>query len=121
MRRMGIGIELGLASLADLDRLLGLSDPAAGAVRAMIEMDTGDLSGNEPVARVMLSRIRRDLPDLPVLLHGVDGTAWDFVVRARNWGCEAARIGLEDVLTAPDGCAANNAELATAARVMLTT
>ncbi|MDO5613338.1 MAG: 3-keto-5-aminohexanoate cleavage protein [Paracoccus sp. (in: a-proteobacteria)] len=119
MRRLGVGIELGLARMADLDRLLSLPDAAAGAVRVMIEMDHGDLPQAGPLAQAMLARLRRDLPGLPVLLHGFDHTAWPFVNRARIWGCEAARIGLEDVLTAPDGTPAGNAQQVAIAREIL--
>lgn len=108
MRRMGIGIELGLASLADVERLLAMGDPAAGALRAMIEMDGGGM----PAARAEAERMRDALAPLglPILLHGFDATAWPFIDMAAGWGCQT-RIGLEDVVTMPDGRPATNPEL----------
>lgn len=118
MRRLGVGIELGLASVADLDRYLALpGDPAAGVVRAMIEMEAA-----WPEARAEAGRMRATLagalPAVPVLLHGFDATAWDFIALARGWGCQT-RIGLEDVLRLPDGAPAGNAALVAAAAEML--
>lgn len=111
MREMGIGIELGLASMADVARLLALpGDPAAGAVRAMIEMDAGDWLQARAEAGRMREALTAALPEVPILLHGFDGTAWEFVALARDWGVET-RIGLEDVVSLPDGRAAGNAAL----------
>lgn len=115
MGRLGIGVELGLAAGADLDRLLSL--PATlwhGAVRIMIEMNAGTLDRAMPVARRILDRLRQEAPDLPILLHGFDATAWDFVAAARDLGCDA-RIGLEDCLYLPDGRVAGNGALVAAA------
>lgn len=111
MGRLGIGLELGLASEADLDRLLTL--PATmwrSAQRAMIEMEAGTLDQAGPVADRLLTRLRREAPGMPVLLHGFDATAWTFVALARDLGCDT-RIGLEDCLHLPDGRAAGNADL----------
>ena len=97
------------------DRLLSL--PATlwhGAVRIMIEMNAGTLDRAMPVARRILDRLRQEAPDLPILLHGFDATAWDFVAAARDLGCDA-RIGLEDCLYLPDGRVAGNGALVAAA------
>ena len=108
MRRMGVGIELGLASMADVTRLLSLPTPAAGAVRAMIEMEAQDFAAARAVAEAMRAAL---IPlDLPILLHGFDATAWAFIDLAADWGCQT-RIGMEDVLALPDGRAAGNAAL----------
>lgn len=112
MRQMGIGIELGLASLADLGRLPA---GAQGMTRAMIEMNDADVAAAETEARAMLQALRQRLPDIPVLLHGFDGTAWDFIRLAADWGCDETRIGMEDRLTLPDGRPADNAALIGAA------
>lgn len=119
MGERGIAVELGVASEADLARLLGLAPGGlAHARRVMIEMNTGPFDAALPIARRMLARIRRDLAHLPVLLHGFDDTAWQFVAAARDLGCET-RIGLEDCLHLPEGARASNAGLvAEAVRMM---
>lgn len=115
MRDLGVGIELGLASTADLARLLSLpGDPAAGVVRAMIEMDEGDFPAAQATAEEMRATLAAAMPQVPVLLHGFGPTAWDFVRLARVWGCQT-RIGLEDVLALPDAAPAGNAALVAAA------
>lgn len=119
MRRMGVGIELGLASVADIERLVALpGDPMAGAVRAMIEMDRGAFSTARHEAGLMHRMLAQVQPGLPILLHGFDNNAWDFVALARDWGCQT-RIGLEDVLTLTNGQPGANAALVReAARIM---
>lgn len=108
MRRMGVGIELGLGSMADVTRLMSLPAPAEGAVRAMIEMEAQDFAAARAEAEAMRAALGR--LDLPILLHGFDATAWDFIDLAADWGCQT-RIGMEDVLVLPDGRAAGNAAL----------
>lgn len=120
MREMRIGIELGLASTADLDRLLALpGDPADGAIWVMIEMDHGDLASAAPMAQAMRARLGKALPALPLLLHGFDDTAWDFIAMARDWRCDT-RMGMEDCLHLPDGRPGRNAALIAAANTILT-
>ncbi|MFT4013449.1 MAG: 3-keto-5-aminohexanoate cleavage protein [Paracoccus sp. (in: a-proteobacteria)] len=112
MTAMGIGIELGLASEADLDRLAGLEPPRA--LRALIEMPAGPAEEIAPVARRIFARLRGGVP---ILLHGFDDNAFAFVAMARELGCDT-RIGLEDCVTLPDGRPATNADLvAEAARI----
>jgi uncharacterized protein (DUF849 family) len=48
---------------------------------------------------------------LPIILHGLNRTAWDFIEVAAKRSC-GTRIGFEDVLTLPDGSqATGNGEL----------
>ena len=48
---------------------------------------------------------------LPLLLHGLDATAWELLDAAAARGYDT-RVGFEDVLTLPSGApAASNAEL----------
>ena len=55
---------------------------------------------------------------IPILLHGEGGYAWPALRHAVELGLQA-RIGLEDVLTLPDGTPApDNAALVTAARTV---
>ena len=58
---------------------------------------------------------------VPLLLHGEGSSCWPALRHAGLSGL-ATRVGLEDVLTLPDGSpAADNAALVTAARRLLTT
>lgn len=114
MAEIGVGVELGLACEADLDRLDGLD--LSHAVRAMIEMDRGDLETVMPLAGRMFRRLQAR--GLPILLHGFDETAWPFVAAARDLGCDC-RIGLEDCLHLPGGAVAANAALVAAALQVL--
>lgn len=94
-------------------------DAAAGAIRVMIEMDHGDLASAAPMAQVMRARLGKALPALPLLLHGFDDTAWDFIAMARDWRCDT-RMGMEDCLHLPDGRPGRNAALIAAANTILT-
>lgn len=114
MAELGVAVELGLASEADLDRLAGLD--LSHALRAMIEMDSGALETVMPTAGRMFMRLRDN--GLPILLHGFDTTAWAFVAAARDLGCDT-RIGLEDCLHLPDGSPAGNAALVATAMAVL--
>lgn len=111
MRQMGVGLELGLACTGDIERLFALpGHPAEGAVRAMIEMDFGTFPAARDEAQRMRAMLDDRLPGLPILLHGFDETAWDFITMAADWGC-MTRIGMEDTLCLPGGGAAGNAAL----------
>jgi uncharacterized protein (DUF849 family) len=90
-----------LAEVEDPDPVTG---PAA-AVRLLAELAGPDGSGGAA---------RR-----PVLLHGVDGSAWPILRLAADRALDT-RIGLEDVLLLPDGTPApGNAALVLAARQVL--
>lgn len=119
MRQKGVPIEIGLTGRADLERLLALPDPVTGVVRVLIEMILGGpLTLVRAEATATLALLRDRLPHLPVLLHGMDANAWAFVALARDLGCEETRIGMEDVLTLPNGQPADNDALIRAALTM---
>ena len=100
----GIEVEAGLATVEDTERL--------GAVlrycrRALVEVaDPADAP-----------RIAALLPEgLPQLWHGEEAGTWEVIAEARRRGIPI-RIGLEDVLTLPDGSIApGNGALVRAAR-----
>lgn len=118
MQEIGVGIELGLASTADVQRLFSLPDPAQGVVRALIEIDATPGPERRAEAELMRRVLLRELPGLPILLHGFEATAWDFVGMARRLGCDT-RIGMEDVLCLPDGSEGGNAAMVRAARHLM--
>lgn len=113
MRRRRIGVEAGLASLEDVHRLLML-EPGY-CLRFLVEMEGRDFTRAKDEALGMIRRLGDAAPHVPVLLHGMDGTAWDFVDLAAELGL-ATRIGLEDAVTLPDGGPADNARMVSEAR-----
>jgi uncharacterized protein (DUF849 family) len=102
----GIGVEAGLATPADAEALAG-SPFTHQVVRALVEVD-----GGAEEARA----IGELLPDgVPQLWHGYGERTWEVISAAAGAGIDV-RVGLEDVLTLPDGSsAASNAELVAAA------
>ena len=110
LSRRNIGIEAGLASVADAQRLVAL--PNCGTVlRILIEIEEQDIGAAHNVADGILGVLERSGLDKPVLLHGFDATVWSFVRRAKlnDW---STRVGLEDDNRRSDGRPANdNAEL----------
>jgi uncharacterized protein (DUF849 family) len=111
-----VGIEAGLWQLADAERVLD-SGLAERCLRILVEPITED----PDVAITRVSEIEKALGDLPVpQLHHGDGVAtWAVIERALPEGRDI-RIGLEDVLTLPDGRAASdNADLVAAAFAFL--
>lgn len=118
LHRRGVGIEAGLATVADAERLarLGL---APLALRVLIEIDEPELGAATAAADAILAALARSGVTKPVLLHGFDGTVWPFVERAARQGF-STRVGLEDGAMLPDGAmAASNAALVAAACAIL--
>ncbi|MBV9735683.1 MAG: 3-keto-5-aminohexanoate cleavage protein [Acidisphaera sp.] len=112
--RRGIGVEAGLTTIADAERLarLGLG---GRALRVLIEIAEPEppaalaLAGEIEVvlARAGLAR--------PILLHGQEATVWPLVRRAAERRF-STRVGLEDGKALPDGAEApDNAALVAAA------
>ena len=100
----GIEVEAGLATLEDVDRL---GEVLRHCRRALVEVaDPADAP-----------RIAAALPGgLPQLWHGEEEGTWTVIADARARGI-AFRVGLEDVLTLPDGSIApGNGALVRAAR-----
>ncbi|MFI0845448.1 3-keto-5-aminohexanoate cleavage protein [Mesorhizobium sp. IMUNJ 23232] len=114
LRARGVGIEAGLASVADAERLAGLKD-GGRIFRILIEISEQDFSEAREVAEGIHTVLERAGLRKPILLHGADATVWPFVELAeeRRW---STRVGLEDGRTLPDGSiASGNAALVAAA------
>jgi uncharacterized protein (DUF849 family) len=92
--RMGIGVEAGLASVSDAERLVALG-LGPRALRMLIEVGEQD----EAVALAVADGVRGVLARAGVrraaLLHGQDATVWRFVEVAAK-GRLSTRVGLED-------------------------
>lgn len=110
LQEIGVGVEAGLATVADAQRLVGLPG-SKRAFRVLIEVGEQNL----PEADSIVSGIAETLNEArllrPILLHGFEETMWHFVRRARqeSW---STRVWLEDGCRWPDGSpAAGNAAL----------
>jgi uncharacterized protein (DUF849 family) len=106
----GIGAEAGVGSVADAEATASF-EPSAHWVRILVEV-TGATSANATIrADEILDVLYAARLTPPVLLHGADEGCWPLVAHAGRLGL-ATRIGLEDVLTGPDGRdVLDNAEL----------
>lgn len=114
LRQRGIGVEAGLASVADAERLMAL-DGGRCSLRILIEVSEQDTSEAMAVADGIGKVLDRAGIRRPMLLHGFDATVWDFVTLAAQcrW---STRVGLEDGSQLADGAiAASNAALTAAA------
>ena len=117
LHQRGVGIEAGLASVADAERLVSL-DRSSHALRILIEITEQEANEAQAVADGIHAVLRRAEVRRPLLLHGIDATMWDFVALAarRRW---STRIGLEDGSRLADGATASgNAALVAAAARM---
>lgn len=114
LRQRGIGIEAGLASVADAERPVAL-DGGRRSLRILVEVSEQDISGAMAVADGIVTVLGRAEVRRPMLLHGFNATVWRFVHRAaeRRW---STRVGFEDGGQLADGViAASNAALVAAA------
>jgi uncharacterized protein (DUF849 family) len=112
--RRGVGVEAGLASVPDAERLVRLGLGRL-CLRVLIEIEEQALDEAMSVADGILSVLALAELKKPILLHGFDDTVWPFVERAVREGF-STRVGLEDGSTLPDGSVApSNAELVRAA------
>jgi uncharacterized protein (DUF849 family) len=114
LRQRGIGIEAGLASVADAERFLDVPDHGR-VFRIMIETAEQDMAAAQSIADGIAAILDGAGLRRPILLHGFDATVWPFVALAhqRQW---STRVGLEDGKHLPDGTIApGNAALVAAA------
>ena len=114
LRRVGVGIEAGLASVVDAERFVGIPDHDR-VFRVLIEIAEQDLAAAERAVDGIAAMLDRAGVRRAVLLHGFDATVWPLLrlARQRKW---STRIGLEDGQHLPDGkLAADNAALVAAA------
>ena len=116
---MGVGIEAGVWSLADAERLLTEGRPG-DCLRILVEMpDEAPEAALAEAARVLDALAEAGI-DRPILLHGDGASAWACLREAGRRGLDT-RIGLEDARALPDGAPApDNAALVAAAAAILT-
>jgi uncharacterized protein (DUF849 family) len=112
----GIGVEAGVWSVADAGRLDAVGSAHwDGWLRVLVEIiDVPAESCIEEASRV-LAAVQGSGLDRPVLLHGEGDACWPLIRLAGRLGL-TTRIGLEDVVTSPDGePVRDNADLVTLA------
>jgi uncharacterized protein (DUF849 family) len=108
--RLGIGVEAGLATVADAERLLAL-DLGRLALRVLIEIGEQETATALATAEAIRAVLTRAGVRKPVLLHGCDATVWPLARHALAHGL-SIRLGLEDGRDLPDGTrAADNAAI----------
>lgn len=118
LRSIGVGIEAGLATVADAERFVALAGHGK-VLRILIEIEEQQSSAAIAIAEDIVKVLARAGVTRSILLHGFDATAWDLVRLAheRSW---STRIGLEDCRDMPDGRrASGNAALVAEAVAIL--
>ena len=114
MLKRGIGIEAGLATVADAERYVALPE-AAACLRILIEIEEQESAEAIDLAHRVIAVLDRARSRLPRQLHGYDGCKWALHAEALRLGLDQ-RIGLEDGKLLPDGrIAESNAYLIAAA------
>jgi uncharacterized protein (DUF849 family) len=110
----GIGAEAGVWSVPDTVALAAAA-PELVWLRILVEILTVAADRAVDEADRVLNGIKAAGLDVPVLLHGEGESCWPLVRHAGKLGL-ASRIGLEDVMSGPDGRQVrSNAELVTLA------
>ena len=89
-----IGVEAGLASARDAERLAALAC-APRCLRVLIEIGEPDIAMALRTAHEVIAALQRSGSRLPQLLHGFDATMWPLYREALRLKLDA-RIGLED-------------------------
>lgn len=97
----GIGAEAGVWSVADAEATASF-EPPAGWLRILVEVAGATSETATMRADEILDVLYAARTTAPILLHGEDAGCWPLVAHAGRLGL-ATRIGLEDVLTGPDG------------------
>lgn len=112
-----IGIEAGLATVADALRLVALPS-AERCLRVLVEIEEQETAAGLHVAHEILAVLNHANLGLPIQLHGSDRTQWSMHDEAVRLGLDR-RIGLEDGAELPNGTrAADNAQLLRTAVVL---
>ena len=110
----GIRVEAGIGSVEDAEALVasGTADRVEQVLIELVDTPAADVVAVADAIHAVLDRAQVLAPRLQ---HGEDGTTWIALVDAVRRGC-ATRVGLEDVLSLPDGSPApDNAALVLAA------
>lgn len=114
LRSRGIGVEAGIWDAGGLEAWR-VSPMRGDCLRVLIELPDEAADVVRGHAEGLIAHVRAEDPGIPILLHGEEDSAWPAFDLAVELGLDT-RIGLEDVLTLPDGRpASTNAALVRAA------
>jgi uncharacterized protein (DUF849 family) len=102
--RIGVGVEAGLATVADAERFVAIPN-CHRVFRILIEIEEQAFEKADEIADGIARVLERAKLRRQILLHGFDMTVWHFVERASRQRC-STRVGLED------GCRLANGEIA---------
>ena len=106
----GIGVEAGMGSVLATEKFLE-SGLAVRCRWVLLEPEQQEMIAAVAVVEKIETLLRGAGIALPIILHGLNRTAWELIDEAARRG-HGTRIGFEDVLTLPDGGQAkSNAEL----------
>jgi uncharacterized protein (DUF849 family) len=106
----GIGVEAGMGSVLAAEKFLE-SKLAARCRWVLLEPEQQEMAAAIAVIAKIEESLRVARISLPIILHGVNRTAWELIDVAARRGYDT-RIGFEDVLTLPNGSQAKgNGEL----------
>jgi uncharacterized protein (DUF849 family) len=106
----GLGIEAGLSDALGAE-ILVTSGLAPSFLRILLEPQENSADSALANVSAIEAALKAGGVKLPLLLHGLDATAWELLDAAAARGYDT-RVGFEDVLTLPSGAlAASNAEL----------
>ncbi|MDF2561702.1 MAG: hypothetical protein K0R99_3148 [Microbacterium sp.] len=112
--RRGVAVEAGLWDAAGFE-VWKRSPVREQCLRVLIELPDEPAETVREHAEAMIAHVSLEEPDLPILLHGEEGSTWQVFDLAVELGLDS-RIGLEDTLLLPDGSSApGNAALVRAA------
>lgn len=106
----GMGIEAGVSDLPGAEAFVA-SGLAPRCLRILLEPQENSTDSALANVSAIEAALNAGGVQLPLLLHGVDATAWKLLDAAAARGYDT-RVGFEDVLTLPSGApASSNAEL----------
>ncbi len=106
----GMGIEAGVSDLPGAEAFVA-SGLAPRCLRILLEPQENSADSALANVSAIEAALKAGGVQLPLLLHGVDATAWELLDAAAVRGYDT-RVGFEDILTLPSGTpAASNAEL----------
>jgi uncharacterized protein (DUF849 family) len=102
----GMGVEAGMGSVLATEKFLE-SGLAPRCRWVLLEPEQQEMDAAIAVVSKVEALLRSAGIALPIILHGLNRTAWEFIDVAARRGY-GTRIGFEDVLSLPDGSPANS-------------
>jgi uncharacterized protein (DUF849 family) len=102
----GMGVEAGVGSVPATEKFLE-SGLAPRCRWVLLEPEQQEMDQALMVVAKIEEMLRGAGIALPIILHGLNRTAWEFIDEAARRGY-GTRIGFEDVLTLPDGSHASS-------------